>query len=481
MKTFSLSIYPHTASLALLLFLCVLSGCAPSYAERMMQQLAADAAPPLYALTGVNVIPVQPAGVLYDQTLLVGQGRILALGPRNTVPIPAHARQLDLAGRYVLPGFSDMHVHLAQERDLILFLRHGITRVRNMADSSPLGKALGFPHTPVLREAIAAGRKLGPQIFACGPFLDGDPPQNGITTPLSSPAAARAAVRQTAAEGFDCIKVYNRLQPEIFAAVVAEAKALGLPVMGHVPHDVGLDGALAAPMKSIEHLNAYVDNFAGTYRVPPGGWAAAAAATVAAGVYNCPTLVIWDQHPPPGGLGPVEADPRYRYVPEYLRWFWQIAYPELFNVSYADKDRYPAHILQLALPMVKALYDAGAPLLVGSDANLTGIFPGWSALREMELLARAGLPNQAVLEAATLNPARMLDQAEHSGRIAVGHAADLVVLGSNPLADIRAVYDTAGVLVQGRWLSRQTLDQMLEADLPPGPVASGTAPAKQVH
>ncbi|MBF2054571.1 MAG: amidohydrolase family protein [Candidatus Sericytochromatia bacterium] len=465
MKTFSLSVYRHITSI--LLLLCLIPGCAPSYAERMMQQLAADDAAPLYALTGVNVIPVQPAGVLSDQTLLVGQGRTLALGPRDTVVIPAHARQLDLTGRYVLPGFSDMHVHLAQERDLLLFLRHGITRVRNMADSSPLGKLVGFPHTPALREAIATGRKLGPQIFACGPFLDGDPPQNGITTPLSSPAAARAAVRQSAAEGFDCIKVYNRLQPEIFAAVVDEARVLGLPVMGHVPHDVGLDGALAAPMKSIEHLNAYIDNFAGTYRVPPERWTETAAATAAAGVYNCPTLVIWDQHPPSGGFEAVTRHPRYRYVPDYLRWFWQIAYPELFNVTYADKNHYLEHILQLSLPMVKALHEGGAPLLVGSDANLTGIFPGWTALREMELLARAGVPSQAVLEAATLNPARMLGQAEHSGRIAPGYAADLVVLGSNPLEDIRAVYDTVGVMTQGHWLSAQTLDQMLEADLPP--------------
>src|SRR5690606_19970755 len=137
--------------------------------------------------------------------------------------------------------------------------------------------------------------------------------------------------------------------------------------------------------------------------IAPENWAAAAQATAAAGVYNCPTLVIWDQHPSHDHYAQIEADPRYRYVPDYLRWFWQLTLPDLFDVTYPDKNSYAQHILKLSLPMVKALHTAGAPLLIGTDANLTGIFPGWTALREMELFAMAGLPPEAILQAATLN------------------------------------------------------------------------------
>jgi len=455
----------RSLSLFCLLWL-LLSSCAASYSERMLQALEAEQPDPVYALTQVHVIPIVPAGLLQDQTVIVSQGKIVALGPSEQVQIPPQAQVIPLPGRYLLPGFSDMHIHLAQERDLLLLLRHGVTQVRNMADSSWLGKLLGFPHTPALRDAIRAGQRLGPAIFACGPLLDGDPPQNGITTPLGSVAAARAAVRQVAAEGFDCIKVYNQLKPEIFAAIVASAAELGLPVMGHVPFAVGLEGALAAPMVSIEHLNAYLDNFAGTYRLPAERWSEYAQKTAAAGVYNCPTLVIWDQHPPHGRYNVVEADPRYRYVPDYLRWFWQLTLPELFNVTYPDKDSYAQHILQLSLPMVQALHAAGAPLLIGTDANLTGIFPGWTALREMELFAMAGLPPDAILQAATLNAARALGQAEHTGSVSVGKEANLVVLSNNPLDDIRAVYNTVGVMVQGRWLTVAQMDTMLEDGLP---------------
>lgn len=412
---------------------------------------------PWIAFTHAQVIPIHTPGVLADHTVLVRDGRIVKLGKSEETSLPPNTQVIDLQGQFLLPGFSDMHVHLTESKDLWRFLAHGITRIRNMAAPPAYARWLGSPHVPDLKQALAEGRVIGPQVTGCGPFLDGNPPQNSLTTVIDTAAAARRAVQETAAGGYDCVKTYNQLSPEMFAVIGEEAKRLNLPLMGHVPLHVGIEGALNVPMKSIEHLNAYVDNFAGVYRVPPEQWQTVAQRTAARGVYNCPTLVIWDQHPVYGRFDLIENDPRFAQLHWALQLFWKNSLDSVFDVTYADKRRYPAHILALSKPMVKALYDAGAPLLIGTDANFTGIYPGWSALREMELFAEAGVPNAGILEAATLNAARVVGQDHEEGSVEVGKKAQFVVLKENPLQDIRAVYSTVGVMVQGKWLTRATL------------------------
>jgi imidazolonepropionase-like amidohydrolase len=408
------------------------------------------------ALVGGHVIPIEPAGLLPEQTILVNQGRIVAIGARQTVAIPDDYTVVDVRGKYVMPGLVDMHVHIAQEQDLKLFLRHGITQVRNMAENLPAGQLIGFPNTLHLRAKVARGELIGPRIFACGPFLDGHPPQNGITRSLRTPEEGARAVDETVAAGYDCVKVYNQLSPPVFRAIVARAKHHHIPVMGHVPHAIALTEALAS-MVTIEHLNVYIDNFAGTYRIPPENWADAARQTAQAGVFNTPTLVIWDHHPPYQNYAAIAQDPRYAWVPQHLRWFWEASLEALYDVTYPDKPGYPAHMLRTSLPMVKALYEGGAPLLLGTDANLTGVFPGSTLLREMELFAQAGIPPDAILKAATHHAAQALGQPEQ-GTVAIGQRADLLVLDANPLLDIRHVSQLHGVMTQGRWWHKTSLN-----------------------
>ncbi|MGE3725741.1 MAG: amidohydrolase family protein [Candidatus Sericytochromatia bacterium] len=426
----------------------------------------AHEAPPQkrYTLTGVHLIPIEPAGLLRDQTLIVEKGQIVAMGPRQQVKIPPETDILPVQGQYVLPGFADMHVHLAHERDLLLFLRHGITQVRNMAHSPTWAQVAGFPDVRRLREKVRQGELLGPAIFACGPILDGDPPQNGLNQAIARPEQAKEAVQNTAKAGFDCVKVYNRLSRENFDQIVETARAEKVPVMGHVPFAVGIDHALEVKMDSIEHLNAYVENFAGHYRIPADQLLAYGKKTATAGVFNCPTLVMWDQHPPPDDVEALGRDPRFEEIPPFLRQLWAWSIPELYKITYPGPPRdYPQALLELSKRMVKALDEADSPLLIGTDANLTGVHPGSTALREMELFAEAGVSPQRILTAATLNPARLIQQDHVQGSLAIGKKADLVVLKANPLADIRHVRQTQGVLVQGRWLSVAALDQMLKA------------------
>lgn len=445
--------------LFILLLSLGLSGCS-SYLERTSHRLSQQPYPRAYALVGVNLIPIEPAGLLARQTVLVKDGLILEIGPQDQIGIPDGFEEIPLAGKYLLPGFADMHVHLAQEQDLIYFLRHGITQVRNMADSTWWGKLAGFPHVPALRDKVRREHWPAPDIFTCGAMLDGNPAQNFLTTPIANPAQAAAAVRQTVQQGFDCVKIYNRLNLQNFWVIVKEAKKYQIPVMGHVPIEVGLEEALKAKVATIEHLNAYLDNFAGGYRIPAERWHEYAQRTAQAGVYNCPTLVMWDHHPDYNNPHKLEQDPRYKRIPGHLRLLWDVSVPELFNVTFPDKAAYPSTLLAQSKPMVKALYEGGAPLLIGTDANLTGVFPGRTALREMELFAEAGIPNQGILQAATLNAARVLKKDQLQGSIKVGKQADLVVLDANPLEDIRHVYQTYGVMRQGRWWTLPQLEQM---------------------
>ncbi|PKL76377.1 MAG: hypothetical protein CVV27_10545, partial [Candidatus Melainabacteria bacterium HGW-Melainabacteria-1] len=246
--------------LALLTLLgLLLAGCAS--AERHSDR-ELPGAERVYALVNAHLIPIAVPGVVAHQTLIVAQGRIQAIGSADQIQIPPKAEVIDLRGRYVLPGFVDMHVHLADERDLLLFLRHGVTTVRNMAAYPWWTTLLGSVDPLVLRQKVKAGELLGPDIFTCGPMLEGEPAQNLLTRVIDTPAQAEAAVREIANAGYDCVKVYNHLGKPAFEAVIRAAWLHDLPVMGHVPYDLGLDGALKAGMRTIEHLNPYIDNFA---------------------------------------------------------------------------------------------------------------------------------------------------------------------------------------------------------------------------
>lgn len=442
--------------------LCLLlSGCAARL-QTLWQQEAPTG--PDYALIDVTVLPIVSEARPH-QTVLVHQGRIQALGPAAQLAIPAGYQRLELAGKYLLPGLTDMHVHLADERDLLLFLRAGVTTVRNMAAYPWWTALLGTPDARNLRQQVRTGELPGPEIVACGPMLEGEPAQNLLTRVVLSPAEAEAAVAETAAGGYDCVKVYNHLAKANFAAVLRRARLYRLPVVGHVPYEVGLQPALHSGMRTMEHLNAYIDNFASSYRFPLTAYPELAAKTRAAGVYNCPTLVVWDQHPPyaESEIEKMPENPHYRYLSPAMQAFWRLSIPGLYDLTYADKADYPAHQLAISSRVVKMLADAGAPLLIGTDANLTGVYPGSSTLREMELFAQAGVPPREILLAATLQAARALDRVAETGSIEVGKRADLLVLDQNPLTDIRQIHSLYGVLHQQRWLTVETLDRLIAA------------------
>ena len=419
------------------------------------------------AFVNVTVIPMDRERALPDQTVVVENGRIAAIGPSAATPVPAGATRIEGGGKYLIPGLAEMHAHIPpaqQGRDyledvLFLYLANGVTTIRGM---------LGQPSHLDLRRRVEAGDVLGPRIWTSGPSVSG----NNIRTG----AAADSAVRATKAAGYDFIKIHPGLTREVFDALDRAADREGIRYAGHVPTLVGVPRALEAGYWSIDHLDSYLDalvpqgsgegldlGFFGMgliRRVNDAGIREIARATRAAGVWNVPTQILMENLASDEDPAVMAQRPEIRYMPTELleRSIQQKRNLRAAHPAAEDWRRF----VEVRRKLVKALHDEGAGLLLGSDAPQWWNVPGFSALRELGALVAAGLTPYQALETGTRNVATYFGTQERAGTSEVGKQADLILLDANPLEDIGNVGNNAGVMIRGRWLSRTTLDQRLQ-------------------
>jgi imidazolonepropionase-like amidohydrolase len=248
------------------------------------------------------------------------------------------------------------------------------------------------------------------------------PPQWPGTLLVSDLADVRSIVRAQKDAGWPYLKVYTRLSREAFDSVMIAARSVGIPALGHVPLDVDVSHAIDMGMRSIEHLTGYDRAVSRSGRGGTFGWvdadpsrfAALATRSAQAGVWNCPTLAI---------------------------------YAELAKQhSAADREA----IVRNRRLFVRALADAGAKILLGTDAGIDVVAPGTSLHDELRELVAAGLTPFDALRAGTTSAAEFLGMPD-AGRIAVGARADLVLLRANPLADVRNASRIDGVVSHGGW------------------------------
>ncbi len=433
--------------------------------------LAADAEP--YAFVDVTVISMDVPDPAPHRTVLVVGNEIVAVGAADEVTIPAGATVVDGRGRFLLPGLADMHAHVGfdyqpgQRADLLLYLATGVTTVRN---------AVGSPEALRLAEAVAEGTVAGPRLETASPLLEGADAVWDFATRVVSAEEARAAVRQFAAQGYGSIKIYHTLSRDAYEAVADEARKLGVPVFGHVPFDVGVEEVLADGLASIEHFRGYdIDGLSQDVLAKDGGRSAErfaswlnmseermtelVQATGAAGTWNCPTFVVNSMLINADRLDAYADHPMAAYMPEDLvRRFRESGLEALFSLESRD-------MLSRARPrmltFLARLHAAGAPLMTGTD-TFPSLVPGFTLIDEIGAFVEAGLSPYAALQAATTAPARFLGDEGRRGKILPGMAADLVLLGANPLDDIENLWQLDGVMANGRWLARETLLSMLQ-------------------
>lgn len=419
----------------------------------------------------VDVVTMTDEAVLRDRTVVVRGDRIHAVGTADELAPSADARIVDGAGRYLMPGLADMHVHPWSEDQLLLFLANGVTTVRNM---------FGAPVHVQWRDEIAAGERLGPTIWTAGPILDGDPPIWPRSRIVTTWEEGAAAVADQVAAGYDFVKVYERLTRDAYDGIVVAAAEAGIPVMGHVPGDVGLEAALASGQRTIEHLDKYeaflqpagratryeswAELLASWRTIEQDRIAEAVERTVDSGVWNCPTLVMMQKVVDEDGIDVELARPYMRYVSASTKSRWATTARQ----QAADSEAARAGDSPRA-ELTRALAEGGARLLLGTDQGNPFVAAGFSIHEELALLVEAGLTPYEALCAGTRNAAECLGAADQLGTIAPGLRADLLLLEGNPLEDVANLQRRAGVMVRGRWLPEAELRERLEALVEPGP------------
>lgn len=400
------------------------------------------------AFIGANVIPMDGERILENHTVVVQGGRIAALGPADDVALPDNAVRIDARGKYLVPGIAEMHGHLpggntppeVVERILFLFVANGVTTVRGMQ---------GNPAQLELRERIERGELIGPTLYL------GSPPLHGNN--IRSPEEGAQRAREYHAAGFDLLKVHEGLSPETYDAIATTARELGIPWGGHVADAVGLEHALEAGQATIDHLDGYLE-VAGDdgERIDE-----LARATRAAGAWVVPTMALWEHaFLGAGTLEELRAFPELRYVPAQWVENWTNQLRRIRSNQSDLEDL--ARTRELRRRLLRALAEAEAGILLGSDAPQIFSVPGFSLHREMQIMAEAGLTPYQILRSGTRDVAAYLGALDEFGTIAVGRRADLILLDANPLDDIANLRRRAGVMIRGHWLPEAEIRRRLE-------------------
>ncbi|MCC5886844.1 MAG: amidohydrolase family protein [Gammaproteobacteria bacterium] len=416
----------------------------------------------------VSVVAMDAPRVLPDHSVLIEAGVITHVGPSGSFEVPQQVPRIDGRGRFLMPGLAEMHAHLPGEDDeqhwrdaiLSLFVSQGVTFARSM---------LGADDHPALRDAIAAGQRFGPTLLVAGPFLSGT---------LDSVEEARTLAQSLHDQDFDLLKIGEGLSPEVYATLTAEADRLQMPFAGHVPDDVGLLDALAAGQATVDHLDNYVEALRGPDA--PAGYAPIfgaaqlapyadrslipqlASATRDARTAVVPTMLLWSRFF--GDETPSEleaATPEMRYVPPAVVDSWQSS---LRRIRAGFDPEAGTELIALRIETLAALHQAGAYILLGSDAPQIFNVPGFSLHQEMRYLQdEVGLPPFEVLFSATRAVAEHVGQPEAFGTVLPGRRADLILLRDNPLEDVGHVASIDGVVLRGHWIPREDLDARLQA------------------
>lgn len=415
-------------------------------------------------------------GALNDHAITVEGGRVVAIESREAAKLTG--RIVDWRGLAVVPGLADCHAHVDQREHMLLNLAHGVTLLRNM---------WGNPWHLLWQREVAAGRELGPHLVTTSPVADGRGATGTTVWPLSAvidtPEAAHHAVSQWATMGYQQVKAYSWLTAETLGALGDACRDNRLPMVGHCPQSLTVQEAVHLGQTCFEHLINYeygvlrseartrLDAIvaAGAQRFSPQAAEARneideaqladLAAMLAAGaVTSCPTLIQIDRM-----FGERNTnDPRLKYVDPVLAEFWRPENDFRLNTwSLADLQRGRRLSYQRTRRIAAALRDAGAAVLVGTDAPNPFVFHGSSVVEEMEALMTAGYSAAEVLYMATRGAADFL-QLPDRGRIDIGCIADLVAVRGDPTRSPAPLRDPVAVMVAGSVLERPDLDRLLD-------------------
>ncbi len=456
-------------------------------------------------LRGATVVDTRTGELAPNRSVVLSGGRIEQILPTGETPRRA-VEEIDATGKFVVPGYLDMHTHLLQEEHGMLecgmlMLAHGITGTRHMAGSTELLRAR--------RNGTLGLDAYTPEILSlCGEIL----------IPLNAPTveAGVAEVKRQKAEGTDFIKTIF-LNPKVFMATLAESNRQGLAYDGHLSPGVSVLEASKAGMRVMEHMGpldlmliaasskGWLINFILKMKPPkppdlsPEAMKAAGKIMIANpnlgrlnadpkalertqklvesfndakaqelgetfaanGTWQCPTLIR--NHTNRHGDDPLytkSAD--LRYIDPSTRAFWtKVSEMYTKKVSAAGRETLK-RMDDLEIKLMQAFDKAGVPMMAGSDYGGGWVIPGVSLHQEFDLLEKAGLSPLKILQMTTLLGAQFLNREADMGTVEEGKAANLVVLDGNPVQTAQNLHKIAGVVRNGTYYTAQDLNEMKE-------------------
>jgi imidazolonepropionase-like amidohydrolase len=428
-------------------------------------------APDGLALIGATLIDGTGGPPLTDAVVVIRRGKIESIGTRVGFELPRRTKELELRGRWIIPGLIDAHAHAAQAATWApaRYLAWGVTTVRDMHGS--LSTVVAYRR----RSAHALGGS--PRVYAAGAMIDGLPTTYPDAIGVNGEDDARKAVDQLVSAGVDFIKVYSHIDLPLLRAILDEARTFNVAVAAHLGMIDAITAAKAGVM-SIEHLTGVPEAVSSRrssllsahYRGFFSGWTTfeqswadldSAALTQAAArlatekVTLVPTLVLHETlsrlNDPAlrrdSALADVPAEPKQDWDVAGMinRAGWSDTEFAAFRRSRPNQDLF-----------VRAFVRSGGRIAVGTDAPNQLLVPGYSTHRELELLVKAGLTPREALRAATRNGAVLLG-VDSLGLLAPGKVADLIVLTRNPLSDIRNTRAIEAVMIRGQLLDTDSI------------------------
>jgi imidazolonepropionase-like amidohydrolase len=431
------------------------------------------------------IIKVTNGSILRNHDILVSGNAITAVVPHNR-KYPSETNVIDAAGKYVIPGLWDMHMHfgggdsLVQENKnlLPLFIAHGITAVRDAAaDLSP--------HVLQWRSEIASGKLQGPTIFTSGPKIEGI---NSIWVgdiEVGTIPEMQRAMDSLQKLQVDFIKITdNTLKPEIYLEAIREARRRGLKISGHIPNALSIMEVSEAGLTSIEHMGyvlragskeeaiiaskfaqgnisarevmpLVMESFDETYAL------SAYKKLAINGTAVVPTLTI--------SRVTAYLDQEDHWKDDYLKYLGQgLKNTYWWRVNRAAGDSKEAielrhRIFEKSASLLPLLKKAGVSIIAGTDAGYLNSFdyPGLGLHTELELMVKYGLSPLEALQASIINGPAFFDKQHQYGKIEKGYRADLILLSANPMEAISNTKNIHAVIHDGKYFSREALDTLL--------------------
>jgi hypothetical protein len=458
----------------------IFGGCAS--AQRSTTLTAPDAD---LAITHVAVVDVERGRLVPEQSVLIKGDRIVAVIQASRSV--NSARTVDGTGKYVIPGLWDMHAHIGGTGDplrmeLPLFTAHGVTGLRIMG--TPLDRAI-LTRLRTLQTGIAAGSITGPRLLALASWAVNGEAGIADTLPPFFKARTREEGRELARyfkeSGYDLIKIYNNVSRDGYLGLTDEARRLGIPFAGHEPVALSAIELSNAGQKSIEHSRIFLFNcFAGSDSMQRGLLRQSTVlrrrmvdeynpalcrdvfrAFARNGTYITPTHVTrrMDAYADDAAY---RGDARMKYIPgrQQMGWLADANGMVATDPTEAGRRSY-MDVYRKGLALTNDAYRAGVPVMLGTDAGDSFVFPGSSVHDELGELVKAGLSPAEALRAATLTSATYFNRTADFGTVQQGRFADLVLLDGNPLVDIGNTRRIGAVVQGGRLFDRAALDAML--------------------